>query len=133
MLSEKIEKLIHELQLSPEEFGNKINVGKSSIYKLLRGDIKKLTSKMAAKINSAFPEYSLEYLNGLNYDTLEPNKDNTSEPAPGYKKLKQKQIEFITKAFEDNFYDLMAYKRFKKEFLFRATEVLGILPNKPKR
>ncbi|MDD7888042.1 hypothetical protein [Flavivirga sp. 57AJ16] len=130
-LSKKIERLINELQLSPEKFGDKIGAGKSSIYKLLRGDTKKLTSKMAAKINSAFPQYSLEYLNGLNYDT---SKDNTKEPDPNYKKIGQKEIDFIIEALENNFDELMDNRRFKKEFLFRSTELLdALIHNKPKK
>jgi plasmid maintenance system antidote protein VapI len=69
MLSIKFKSLLTELKLTPEDFGNKIGVGKSSIYKLLRGDTKKITRAMAEKISGVFPQYTPQYLVELNFDT----------------------------------------------------------------
>ena len=69
MLAENLKNILTDLQLTPEDFGLKIGVGKSTIYKMLRGDTKKLTNNMAQKINSFFPQYSVDYLKSFNFDT----------------------------------------------------------------
>lgn len=66
MVGSRIESLITNLALTPEEFADNIGVGKSTIYKLIRGDTKKITVSMAKKINSAFPEYSVDFLLSFN-------------------------------------------------------------------
>ncbi len=128
MLPQKLQNLLDELQLSPEEFGDKIDVGKSSIYKLLRGDTKKLTSRMATKINNAFPNFSLDYLNGLNYDTAGPKVYPSNEPGETYRELHQKEIDFVTWAMKNNYDQLMTDEPFRKEFVFRANEWVHNFP-----
>lgn len=72
MLIEELKKILIELKVTPEEFANNIGVGKSAIYKLLRGDTKKLTKNLAEKINAVYPNYQIDYLVSLNY----PKKGN---------------------------------------------------------
>ena len=63
MLSVKFRSLLIELKLNPEDFGNKIGAGKSSVYKLLRGDTKKVTRSMAKRISFVFPQFSSRQMN----------------------------------------------------------------------
>jgi transcriptional regulator with XRE-family HTH domain len=58
MASQILSNIINELGISPEDFSSSIGVGKSSVYKILRGDTKKISLSMAKKINKAFPQYS---------------------------------------------------------------------------
>jgi len=67
MIGANLELLLNELELTPEEFGDAVGVGKSPIYKLLRGDVKKITKRMAQRINNAFPQYDINYLISINY------------------------------------------------------------------
>jgi predicted transcriptional regulator len=69
MIGHKLKLLLNEIHHTPEEFANKIEVGKSAIYKILRGDTKKISDKMASKITMAFPQYDLEYIKKMNFDT----------------------------------------------------------------
>ena len=46
-----------------------MGVGKSSIYKILRGDTRKITVSFAKKINIVYPQYTVENLLRYNYDT----------------------------------------------------------------
>ena len=66
MISDHVRKIINKAGLSPEEFATTLGVGKSSIYKLLRGDTHKLTVRMARKISSKYPDYTVESLLSLN-------------------------------------------------------------------
>lgn len=66
MVGEKLDQLLTSLAITPEDFADEINVGKSAIYKLLRGDTKKITVLMAKKINQRYPQFSVEYLRSLN-------------------------------------------------------------------
>lgn len=59
------------IETTPEEFSKRIGVGKSAIYKILRGDTKKITVAMARKMNIGYKDYSTEYFLTLN------NKDIT--------------------------------------------------------
>lgn len=66
MVGSSLQEIINKSGLSPEDFAEEINYGKSSIYKVLRGDTKKISPKLATKISKKFPEYSREYLLSLN-------------------------------------------------------------------
>jgi len=77
MVKDKFGDLLNELKLTPEEFGVKINIGKSSIYKILRGDTKKITKKLAEKIHHQFPNYSIAYL--LSFNFLKTEKASIKE------------------------------------------------------
>ena len=72
----KFKKLLNKLQVSPEKFGDNIGVGKSSIYKIIRGDTKKITESFADKVISVYPEFTKEYLLSFNFEDLLPNKDS---------------------------------------------------------
>ena len=74
MVSKKLQELINREEVSAEDFALKIGVGKSSIYKILRGDTKKITNSLAEKINNAFPNYSIEDLLSYNLDTKLENQ-----------------------------------------------------------
>ncbi|GAA3630529.1 helix-turn-helix transcriptional regulator [Flavivirga jejuensis] len=51
-----------------------------------------------------------------------------------HRKLEQKEIDFITWGFENNFDQLMTHKPFKKEFLYRNSEYSDSLtPKKSKQ
>ncbi|GAB4165645.1 MAG: hypothetical protein Tsb0033_27460 [Winogradskyella sp.] len=65
MVAEKFQSLLIALKLTPEEFSEQIGVGKSSVYKLLRGETKSITLNMARKISNQF-DYSIEYLLSFN-------------------------------------------------------------------
>jgi len=80
MVGTSLESLIKELKLTPEEFGEAVGVGKSPIYKLLRGDVKKITKRMAERINNAFPEYEIDYL--LSFNFSENDKDPQVDTSP---------------------------------------------------
>lgn len=54
--------LIANLGLSPEEFADKIGVGKSAVYKVIRGETKKVSAAMARKIIAQFPQVSMDDL-----------------------------------------------------------------------
>ena len=95
MISIKFRSLLTELKLTPEDFANKIGVGKSSSYKLLRGDTKKITLSMAKRISVVFPQYSPEYLVELKYDTKE---DIISTPEIF---LEKKDIRFTEKKLNE--------------------------------
>ena len=76
----ELQKIINELEITPEEFSLKIGVGKSSIYKVLRGDTKKITKNFAMKINSAYPQFSVNALLSLNFkQKLETSNSDTLE------------------------------------------------------
>ncbi|WP_346881344.1 hypothetical protein [uncultured Algibacter sp.] len=65
----KLQKIIDELEITPEHFSLNIGVGKSSIYKVLRGDTKKITKTLAEKINAFYPQFSISKLLSLNHKT----------------------------------------------------------------
>lgn len=66
MVGEHLNNILTSLAVTPEDFADSIGVGKSTIYKLLRGDTKKFTVSMAKKISEVYGEYSIEYLLSLN-------------------------------------------------------------------
>lgn len=66
MISENFKLFLDDLNLTPEEFGNKIGVGNSGIYKILRGDTKKVSNKLCDKILEAFPQFTLSEIKALN-------------------------------------------------------------------
>jgi len=112
MIDVELDKIITELKVTPEEFSNAIGVAKSSIYKLLGGDTKKLTKQMATKINKAYPQYSYEHLRLLN-----KGKNNTIEPLfdkvylnKGSEKI---SIDEIYKFIIENENEILANKSFK--------------------
>ena len=74
IISDFIYKILDEFVLTPEEFGKSLNIGKSSVYKLLRGDTKKITKSMALKISSVYPKYTVESLLSLNRGLILDNK-----------------------------------------------------------
>ncbi|CAL2085320.1 helix-turn-helix transcriptional regulator [Tenacibaculum sp. 190524A02b] len=69
MVKDKFRNLLDELGVTPEEFGVKIGVGKSGIYKILRGDTKKISDKLSKKISEVYPQYSYEHIKSFNYTT----------------------------------------------------------------
>jgi len=79
MIGANLELLLNELELTPEEFGDAVGVGKSPIYKLLRGDVKKITKRMAQRINNAFPQYEVDYLLSFNFKKIERKNVADSE------------------------------------------------------
>jgi len=86
LVGHKLENLLIALAVTPEEFASNISVGKSSIYKILRGDTKKLTVSMAKKISEAYPQYSVDFL-------LEMNKSvQNSDVGENYFEPKAKSI-----------------------------------------
>ena len=66
MTSENFKLFLDDLNLTPEEFGNKIGTGNSGIYKILRGDTKKISNKLCNKILEAFPQFTLSDIKALN-------------------------------------------------------------------
>lgn len=66
MVKDKFRHFINGLGVSPETFANKIGVGKSGIYKILRGDVQKISVSLAKKINQIYPQYTVEYVLSLN-------------------------------------------------------------------
>ncbi len=66
MVNGKFKAFIEELELTPEELSAKLGVGKSGIYKILRGDTKKISDKLSRRIVAVFPQYSFEQIKKLN-------------------------------------------------------------------
>lgn len=81
MTGENFNNLIVKTGLTPEQFSQHIDVGKSTVYKIIRGDTKKISMSMANKINKAFPQFSVEYILTLN--------DTNENKAPGESYFKQ--------------------------------------------
>ncbi|MEN1784653.1 MAG: helix-turn-helix transcriptional regulator [Bacteroidota bacterium] len=54
MIGDAFKAFIISQGLSPEEFADKLSVGKSSIYKIIGGQTKKISFEMAKKINKVF-------------------------------------------------------------------------------
>ena len=61
-LKEIFQLIIKKEKLTPTEFGDKIAMGKSGVYKVLKGETKKLRRSSAENINKVFPRYSVEAL-----------------------------------------------------------------------
>lgn len=66
MTKDKFRYLINTLGLSPESFAISLGVGKSGIYKILRGETKKISSSLAKKIISKYPQYEYEEIMAFN-------------------------------------------------------------------
>lgn len=75
MVGHHMENILTNLGLTPEEFADTIGVGKSSVYKIIRGDTKKFTRNIAEKINDVFPQFSVQYILSLNKNDKPPNED----------------------------------------------------------
>lgn len=117
MVSTEFEKLLKELKLSPEDFGLAIGVGKSSIYKILRGDTKKITKNLAQKINFKFPQYTIEYLVSLNF-LGEGVKARDEEEI-----LTAEEIKIVSRVFllkEKQILDVPFFKKWLKEKELKA-------------
>ncbi len=112
MVGKKFEEILNELKLTPESFGITIGVGKSSIYKLLRGDTKKITKSFAEKINSKFPEYSIPYLLSLNFEGKQVSEFNNEE------KLTEEEIKTVSRVLllkEKQISNVPFFKKWLKE------------------
>ncbi|MEM7487082.1 MAG: helix-turn-helix domain-containing protein [Bacteroidota bacterium] len=86
-----LQDILNDIGISGTDFAQAIGVGKNAVYKLLRGDTKKITPDMAKKINNKYPQYAINFLLGLNRikkDTSNQNEDLASfvvnEPTPDY-------------------------------------------------
>mgnify|MGYP003112983674 CR=1 FL=1 len=81
MVGDKLNSILISLGLTPEEFAHEIGVGKSSVYKILRGDTKKFSRNIAERIAHNYDQYSVQFILSL-------NKNDTSIPSESYfKKL----------------------------------------------
>ena len=116
MVGDNLASLLNELQLTPEEFGDKVGVGKSPIYKLLRGDTKKITRRMAERMNLVFPQYEIDYLLSLNYNQ-ETKTDND---------ITQYSEEYLEKINNDSKFELSPklLELFEKAILLKEEELL---------
>ncbi|MEM7485841.1 MAG: helix-turn-helix transcriptional regulator [Bacteroidota bacterium] len=76
MIGQSINAILVDLTLTPEEFADQIGVGKSTIYKIIRGDTKKITKNMAEKISNIFPQYSVHFLMSLNSQKSYPANED---------------------------------------------------------
>lgn len=91
MTKDKFRNLINELGLTPEEFATSIGVGKSGIYKILRGETKKISSSLAKKISFKHSKYTYEEIMAFN------NVDNEELIFKGDTKIEvQKIVDIIT-------------------------------------
>ncbi len=73
MVKDKFKAFLIEIKHTPEEFSLAIGMGKSAVYKILRGDTKKISDKLAKKIYEKFPKYTVSYLKSFNYEKDEMN------------------------------------------------------------
>lgn len=89
MVKENFEKLLIDLRIKPEDFGVAIGVGKSSIYKLLRGDTKKITRNFASKVHKIYPEISEEFL--LSFNSYSKKNEAVLEHLP-HDSCKEKKL-----------------------------------------
>lgn len=104
-----IKKEREKLKMTQEEFADLLGVTRKTIVNYEGGsNIPESKEKIFTRILS-------------NYTQPEINHE-TNDSYPGYKKIEQDKIDFITKALENNFDELMEDKLFKKEFVFRASE-----------
>ncbi len=75
----ELKKIIDKLEITPEEFSLNIGVGKSSVYKVLRGDTKKITKTLAEKVNLFYPEYTINDLLSLNQSKSSSDTNKSEE------------------------------------------------------
>jgi len=111
MVQDQIQEILDELKMTPEDFGKAIGVGKSSVYKLLRGDTKKITKNFARKINAVFSKYSVEYLLSLNYQSRSVNADDEE-------KLTDEEIKVVSRVIllkEKQILEVPFFKKWLKE------------------
>ena len=66
MIKDKLRHLIISLGLTPEDFAEDIGVGKSGIYKILRGETKKISSTLARKIEAKYSQFTYEEIMSFN-------------------------------------------------------------------
>lgn len=121
MLRQKIEKLLQELKLTPEEFSTTVKVGKSSIYKLLRGDTKRITKNLAEKINSEFPQYSVEELLALNFEEIQEKVKDTIFIKSLNKEISTEELAILV---AKNIDKLKKEKVFYNAFVIEALQLL---------
>ena len=110
-LSDKIDFIIKEQALSPLEFAEKVGIGESSAYKMLRGDIAKMQMKTAKKINKAFPKYTIDWLMFDNEMTINDSLLNDEKAV--YDRKKTTDLDKIVDVILENEPLLMQHKVFK--------------------
>lgn len=111
MVGKNLDEILNELKITPEDFGLKIGVGKSSIYKILRGDIKKVTKKFAEKVNKIYPQYTIDYLLSFNYNSLDEDFDKEEQ-------LTEEEIKIVSRVVllkEKQILKIPFFKKWLKE------------------
>lgn len=105
-LKERIAKILLDEKITVVDFSTSIGVLQSNIYKVTRGETKKIQLKTAKKINSVYPKYSIDWiLNGVNKNSLVP-EINLSEKDT-------KHLNQIAQFIESNEFDLMQVPTFR--------------------
>ncbi len=119
------------LKLSQLELSKALNMKQGSLSDIERGkDGLGVSSNIKLGLQSKY-RVNIDFIeNGVLPIILEEEKFDINQKAPDYRKLDQDEIHFVTKALENNFDELMGDKRFKKEFLFRASDWVSTLLKK---
>lgn len=88
-LKDKLNKILIDNNLNGAKLADMLGIAKSGIYKILRGETKKLQPETVDLINEKFPNYTKEWLNSTLNNTHQINLEN---------KLTKEQVQFISEA-----------------------------------
>ena len=61
-LTERITKILTEQRISAAVLAETAGIGKSAMYRIIRGETSKISTKTAIRIETKFPQYSFEWL-----------------------------------------------------------------------
>lgn len=109
MTKDKLRHLINTLGLTPESFATSLDVGKSGIYKILRGETKKISSNLARKITTKYTQYSYDEIMSFN------NIDENELIFKGSSKIEVQKIVDIIMDNIEKFKDNEDFKSILKE------------------
>lgn len=110
-LQQRIRKILKDNQLNIGELADKTGVKKNSLYKMNNGTSSNMSFDSAFKINSVFPNYSVEWLTGEHQETAQTQLINEEEAA--YKKTNLTIEDIITRKLIKEIYPLL--KKLSKE------------------
>lgn len=132
MVQTEIKNLLIKLEVTPEQFGENIGVGKSTVYKLLRGDTKKITTGFAKKINAFYKEITIESLLSYNFNSEIENdtKSNTVREdqlkyTTGLDQFSKDQIAVYLINNHEEFTKSKTYQLYKKDVILQEAILIA--------
>ncbi len=72
----KIRKILADKKLTGASFAKALGLGKSGVYKMLRGETNKMNTETAKLISEKFPEYSYDWLIGNDVDYISTTENS---------------------------------------------------------